>query len=104
LGYFHHNFSYGVNIWEDVAEKKQYCSVIDRIPEAAMLQQLFLTHPRSVGESYFAHQRVALSVGLSLFGAAMACLVHALVPALCEQTASRTIRRLNQRISSRASD
>ena len=67
-----------------------------------MLQQLFLSHPRSVGESYFAHQRVALSVGLSLFGAALACLVHALVPALCERTASRTILALNQRINTRA--
>jgi hypothetical protein len=68
-----------------------------------MLQQLFLAHPRSVGEGYFAHQRVALSFGFTLFGAALACLVHALVPALCERTASRTILRLSQRVSSRTS-
>jgi hypothetical protein len=67
-----------------------------------VLQKLFLTHPHSVGESYFAHQRMALTVCLALFGAALAALVHALIPALCERTASRTILALHQRITARS--
>lgn len=67
-----------------------------------MLQKLFLAHPRSVGESYFVHQRMALAVCFTLFGAALAALVHALIPALCERTASRTIQTLHQRITARS--
>ena len=67
-----------------------------------MLQKLFLAHPHSVGESYFVHQRVALTVCFTLFGAALAALVHALIPALCERTASRTILALHQRITARS--
>jgi Family of unknown function (DUF6356) len=66
-----------------------------------MLQKLLFTHPQSVGESYFAHQRVALTICFTLFGAALAALVHALIPALCERTASRTIAGLHQRIAGR---
>ena len=67
-----------------------------------MLQKLFLAHPHSVGESYFAHQRVALTVCFTLLGATLAALVHALIPALCERTASRTILALHQRITARS--
>jgi hypothetical protein len=66
-----------------------------------MFDRLFLAHPRAVGESYRAHQRVALGVGLALLGAGLASLVHALVPGLCERTASRTIQALNTRIRAR---
>ena len=81
--------------------RKQYISAVDR-REAMVLQKLFLTHPHSVGESYFVHQRMALSVCFALFGAALAALVHALIPALCERTASRTILALHQRITARS--
>jgi hypothetical protein len=68
-----------------------------------MLQKLFFAHPHSVGESYSVHQRMALAVCFSLFGAALAALVHALIPALCERTASRTILALHRRITARMS-
>ncbi len=66
-----------------------------------MFRRLFLTHPESVGESYFQHQRVALSFALPLLGAGLAAAMHALVPAVCERTAGDIIRRLHQRLERR---
>ena len=61
-----------------------------------MIDRWFLDHPRSVGESYFAHQRKALSFSGSLFAAGGACLIHALVPALFKCTGSRTVALLHE--------
>ena len=60
-----------------------------------MLDRLFLAHPRSVNESYLEHQTRALKFSGSLFLAAGACFIHALVPGLFERTGSRTIERLH---------
>ena len=54
----------------------------------------FQSHPASVGESYFGHMRFALRFSGLLFLAAGAALVHALIPPLCETTASRLVKRL----------
>jgi Family of unknown function (DUF6356) len=67
----------------------------------AVIRRLFLSHPQSVGESYFQHQRVALSFALPLLGAGLAAAMHALVPALCERTAGDIIRRLHNRLQKR---
>lgn len=64
-----------------------------------MIRQLFIDHPRSVGESYLEHQAVALSFAGPLFVAAFGALVHAFVPGLCRTTGSRTILQLHGRIS-----
>ena len=66
-----------------------------------MFRRLFLSHPESVGESYFQHQRVALSFAMPLLGASLAALVHALVPAVCERTAGDIIRKLHGRLEKR---
>ena len=66
-----------------------------------MFRRLFLSHPESVGESYFQHQRVALSFALPLLGAGLAAALHALVPAMCERTAGDIIRRLHGRLEKR---
>ena len=66
-----------------------------------MFRRLFLSHPASVGESYFQHQRVALSFALPLLGAGLAAIAHAAVPALCERTAGDMIRKLHQRLEQR---
>jgi hypothetical protein len=66
-----------------------------------MFRRLFLSHPASTGENYFQHQRVALSFALPLLGAALAALVHAVIPGLCETTAGDAIRRLHQRLEKR---
>ena len=65
-----------------------------------MFARLFLTHPQSVGESYLEHQRVAFSFAGALLLAGFACLLHAMIPALCERTASSQIARLHERMVS----
>lgn len=66
-----------------------------------VLNRLFLSHPASVGESYFEHQRVALSFALPLLGAGLAALAHAVIPAVCERTAGDAIRHLHDRLEKR---
>jgi hypothetical protein len=64
----------------------------------AVIDKLFLEHPKSVGESYFEHLFMASCFsGRMLLGAA-ACFIHALVPGLCVKTGSNTIRELNDRM------
>ena len=60
-----------------------------------MLERWFLAHPRSLDQGYFEHQGCALRFSGSLLKAGFACLVHALVPALFERTASRMVERLH---------
>lgn len=66
-----------------------------------MLDRLFLHHPRSVGESYWGHQKVALRFAWRLSAAAGACVLHALVPALFPATGSAAVARLHSEMSSR---
>jgi hypothetical protein len=62
---------------------------------------LFLDHPTSIGEGYWQHQRQAFRFGVTLVGAGCACLLHALVPAFCVRTGSRTVADLHQIMVSR---
>ena len=62
----------------------------------------FTEHPASVGESYTGHMRVALGFAGSLAVASGAALVHAVVPSLCQTTASRRIRAMHETISTGA--
>ncbi len=66
-----------------------------------MFQRLFVTHPATVNETYFQHQQVALSFAMPLFAAGCAAVIHALVPGLCERTASGIVRDLNARLEKR---
>jgi len=63
-----------------------------------MFARLFLSHPESVGESYFEHQRAALSFAGPLLLAGFACILHAMIPGLCERTASQRIVMLHDRM------
>ena len=65
------------------------------------LSKLFLDHPAQVDETYFQHMRFALTFAFWLSLAAGAALVHAVIPALCETTASRILKRLYAKIESR---
>lgn len=65
--------------------------------------RLFLNHPASVDETYVQHMRFAGWFAFWLATAAFAALLHAIVPAVCETTASRIIRRLHARIENRHS-
>ena len=66
-----------------------------------MFERYFLAHPRSVGEGYFEHMRVAGRVGGRMIAGGLACFVHAIIPRLHERTGSRTIRRLNAELQGR---
>ena len=59
---------------------------------------IFTRHPASVGQTWVQHCRFALSVSRTLTVAAVAAAVHAVVPALCETTASRAVDRLHAQI------
>ena len=67
----------------------------------SLVHRVFASHPESVNETYFAHMRFALSFSGWLFVAACAALIHAIIPALCETTASRIIKRLHHRMTHR---
>jgi hypothetical protein len=64
-------------------------------------ERLFIVHPRSVNEDYLAHAGVALRFAFLLLGAGLAALVHAIIPALFETTASSTIKRLHREMTER---
>ena len=59
---------------------------------------VFTEHPKTVGESWARHARFALSASGLLARAALAAAIHAVVPALFETTASRTVDELHARI------
>jgi len=59
-------------------------------------------HLAEVGESYFEHMRFALLVGALAAGAGLACMLHAIVPAVCERTCSRTVASLQRLFADRS--
>ena len=65
------------------------------------IERMFFDHPRSVDESYFQHMWFAARFAASLFVAGAAAMVHALVPCVCERTASRMVRDLHGRVDNR---
>jgi hypothetical protein len=66
-----------------------------------MFSRLFLDHPRTVGESYAEHARTAAGFGAAMVVGGMACIVHAVVPALFVRTASDTVKRLYAQMKAR---
>jgi len=62
------------------------------------MKKLFTDHPASVGENYFEHLFAAARFSGGLLLAALACLVHALLPFLFIKTASRLVTGLYQRM------
>ena len=59
-------------------------------------------HLRQADEGYWQHFRFATTFGSLAIAAGLAALIHAVVPALCRSTASRTIRHLGQLIEDRS--
>ncbi len=62
---------------------------------------LFTDHPATVNETFLQHMKFALGFSFWLGAASMAALVHAFIPALCETTASRILKRHHARIMAR---
>lgn len=65
------------------------------------LVNLFLSHPRSVNESYFEHMAFAFKFSMRLFGGALAALTHAFLPFLFEKTASTMVKNMVQKMNAR---
>lgn len=63
-----------------------------------MIDRVFFEHPRSVGESYGEHLRIASGFGLTMMGAGLACIVHGIVPSLFVKTGSAAIDHLHGRM------
>ena len=66
-----------------------------------LISAVFLDHPATVNETYFQHMRFALTFAFWLAMAGLAALVHAFIPAACETTASRILRRLVAKMDAR---
>lgn len=66
------------------------------------IHDTFFRHPQSVEETYGEHFAFAMRFGMTLLGAGLAAIVHALVPSLFERTASSTVKRLYPIVSARS--
>jgi Family of unknown function (DUF6356) len=77
---------------------EEISSALHGPPASRLWDSLFTEHPRSLGESYWVHQRHALEFGISMIRGGVACVIHALLPALFVRTASATIVRLHERM------
>jgi hypothetical protein len=59
-----------------------------------MIDRIFLSHPRSVGESYSEHAATAARFGATMVVGGVACLIHAVLPTLFPRSASDRVKRL----------
>jgi hypothetical protein len=59
------------------------------------ISELFCSHPRAVGETYFGHLKPASMFEILLLLASMVTFIHALFPFLLVTTASRLVTRLH---------
>ena len=66
-----------------------------------MIGRVFQDHPRSLGMSWAQHGAGALMIGGRMIGAGLACIVHAVVPALFTETAGRTVVDLHGHMTKR---
>ena len=66
-----------------------------------MYKKLFINHPQSVNETYFEHAQFAFRFSSLLFLAAFAALIHAIIPAFFEKTASLIIASLYHKTHNR---
>lgn len=66
-----------------------------------MIDRLFLSHPRSVGEGYFQHMATSAGFGATMIAGGLAALVHALAPCLFGRAASDRVKSLYGRMKAR---
>ena len=68
-----------------------------------MFNKLFREHPTEVGETYSEHFVAAGGFGLKMVVGGLACIVHAVVPALFVTTGSGMVKKLyDQMVAKRA--
>ena len=71
------------------------------VAESTVWHRLFADHPASVRESYVQHSFAACRIGARLLGMGLACICHAAVPGVFEDTASRGVSKLAGEMSQR---
>lgn len=60
-----------------------------------MIDRIFLSHPRTVGESYWEHFGVAARFGAAMIWGGVKAITHAFFPSICKTSGSDTVRRLH---------
>ncbi len=70
-------------------------------PPRGLFDRLLHTHPRSVGESYAEHAGIASRFGATMVAGGLKCLVHAVLPAVFERSASDCVAKLNGELTRR---
>jgi len=66
-----------------------------------MIDRIFLSHPRSVGESYGEHAATAARFGFTMIVGGAACVIHAVIPAVFPRTASDRVKKLYTQMKAR---
>jgi Family of unknown function (DUF6356) len=64
----------------------------------SLFRSIFIEHPASVDETYLQHFISALSFGMKMVVAGVACMVHGLLPALFVTRGSDTVCALHERM------
>ncbi|MFM9977737.1 MAG: DUF6356 family protein [Sphingomonadaceae bacterium] len=60
-----------------------------------MIDRIFLAHPRTVGETYAEHFRVASGFGAAMIVGGTKAFIHAIFPNLYPTAGSDTVRKLH---------
>ena len=66
-----------------------------------LFDRLLLAHPRTVGEGYGEHAGIAGRFGATMVVGGLKCLVHAVLPAVFERSASDCVAKLNAELTRR---
>ena len=68
---------------------------------SGLIHRLLLAHPRTVGESYTEHAGIASRFGATMVAGGVKCLIHAVLPAVFERSASDCVAKLNGELTRR---
>ena len=60
-----------------------------------MINRIFLSHPRTVGESYWQHFGVATRFGGTMIIGGVKAVLHGIFPNICQTAGSDTVRNLH---------
>lgn len=68
-----------------------------------MFSKIFREHPTEVGETYTEHFAAAGGFGVKMVAGGVACMIHAVIPAMFVTTGSGTVKKLyDQMVAKRA--
>lgn len=75
--------------------------MVQPAPRGGILGRLLLDHPRKVGETYPEHAGIASRFGATMMVGGFKCLVHAVLPAVFERSASDCVAKLHGELDRR---